>query len=195
LVSVQGGKQQRIATDESALLQARFSVKQQPCPQCGQVGTLNAHGFLRGYAEQHTDARILRGRRFYCSRRGTRPGCGRTFSIVLSCFISGFMVLVHTLWSFITRVLAGAPLAVAWRGAASGALSRSSGYRLWRRLHLEQTRLRSLLMQACGPPACTHTEPLAHLIAHCEAAFSGTSNPFAALQHRFQQPLFTRSRT
>jgi MSHA biogenesis protein MshM len=38
---------------------------------------------LRGYAERASEL-VFRGRRVFCSNRGQRLGCGRTFSVLLS---------------------------------------------------------------------------------------------------------------
>jgi hypothetical protein len=188
---VLGEKAQGIAEHPAALSALLQRAKVTACPHCGAIGTLNAHGFLRGYVER-TDARIERGRRFYCSNRHRRPGCGRSFSILLASFLSGFIVLAHTLWTFAVRVCAGVPKQHAWHDATSGAFSRSSGYRMWRRLSLAQPFLRGLLHQACGPPACENEEPLAQMIAHCAVAFPVSACPFERVQSHFQCHLLRR---
>jgi hypothetical protein len=38
----------RYASDEVALARLSGQAKQWNCPHCGQAGTLNAHGSLRG---------------------------------------------------------------------------------------------------------------------------------------------------
>ena len=182
-------ERQRIAADEASLAKARAGAKLARCPHCGARGTLNAHGYLRGYAEGATETRVLRGGRLYCSNRHRRPGCGRTFSILLACYLSGFIVLAQTLFGFVARVVAGAPKDRAWRAATRGAFTCTSGYRMWRTLDRAQPTLRTLLLRSCGPPACEHHEPLAHLLAHCRASFPDAPLPFAALQSHFQHHL------
>lgn len=56
-------------------LNLRLLLRSQPCIHCGSRDSLKAHGFLR------TSNQMIRGIRFYCSRRDTNRGCGKTFSI------------------------------------------------------------------------------------------------------------------
>src|SRR5690606_41180404 len=95
---------------------------------CRQSGTLIGHGFLRGYAERGSGL-VVRGRRIFCSNRGKRPGCGRTFSVKLGCVLSGFVVRTLTLWCFVQAVLGGLTLRAAWLVEAAGARSLPRGSR------------------------------------------------------------------
>jgi hypothetical protein len=130
--------------DELALAEVLLGLKLARCPHCRQSGALIGHGLLRGYAER-TGEVVVRGRRVYCSNRGRRPGCGRTFAVLLSTVLSGFVVRALTLFRFASAVLSGVTRRSAWLGAAAGALSLSSGYRLWRRLGAAQSGLRARL--------------------------------------------------
>lgn len=56
-------------------LNLRLLLRSQPCLHCGSRESLKAHGFLR------TPNQIIRGIRFYCSKRDSNRGCGKTFSI------------------------------------------------------------------------------------------------------------------
>ena len=173
--------------DVAGLETLRRRAKLTACPHCGQVGTLNAHGFLRGYAADGP-SRVVRGRRFYCSERFRRPGCGRTFSLLLAWFLGGFMVVTETLWSFVMSVLGGLSRKAAWE-KRGGSFSRSTGYRLWRRLQLAQVTLRSCLSRVSPAPACADVEPLAQLVLHVRTVVPEDGCPFAALQYRFQKHL------
>src|SRR5690606_18555411 len=158
---------------------------------CRQSGTLIGHGFLRGYAERGSGL-VVRGRRIFCSNRGKRPGCGRTFSVKLGCVLSGFVVRTLTLWCFVQAVLGGLTLRAAWLVEAAGALSLSSGYRLWRRLSAAQSALRVRLCREAPAPASTAREPLAQLVQHLAVAIgdSGETDLFAAYQSHLGQGLF-----
>ena len=46
-----GGQGRRFVRDEAELERWRLSAKLETCPHCGRIGTLNAHGWLRGYSE------------------------------------------------------------------------------------------------------------------------------------------------
>jgi hypothetical protein len=113
--------------------------------------------------------------------------------VLIATMISGFVVRAPTLFRFAEQVVGGSSLAAAWRAAAGGAFSVSSGYRLWRRLGHVQSALRSRLCREAAPPACAHTEPLAALVAHFRVAFPAAGCPFSELQTRLQQGLFARA--
>jgi hypothetical protein len=150
----------RIASDAAALAEARAAAKLVRCPHCSSLGTLNAHGYLRGYAEQLPHTQVTRGGRFFCSNRHNRPGCGRTFSVLLSCFLSGFVLLAQTLFVFVVAVAQGLPKARAWQSATKSSFSRASGYRMWRKITHAQASLRTLLLSCCGPPPSPSSKPL-----------------------------------
>jgi hypothetical protein len=120
-------------------------------------------------------------------------GCGRTFSVKLSTVLSGFVVRTLTLFCFATAVLGGLTRRAAWLTAACGALSLSSGYRLWRRLNTAQSALRARLCREVPAPASTARESLAELVAHlalAAGAAAATVDVFAAFQERYEQGLF-----
>jgi hypothetical protein len=180
----------RFVRDEAGLTDALLGIKLVACPHCRRSGALIGHGFLRGYAER-SPGQVLRGRRFFCSNRALRWGCGRTFSVALITVLSGFVVRTLTLFCFAQAVLGGLTRRAAWLREASGAFSLSSGYRLWRRLVGAQSALRSQLSREASAPLCAAREPLAELLAHFVAVF-GNDEPdlFAAFQAHTQRALF-----
>jgi hypothetical protein len=164
------------------------------CPHCAKSGTLIGHGTLRGYSERGQE-RELRGRRVFCSNRYRRSGCGRTFSVKLATVLSGFVVCTLTLFCFALAVIGGLTRRAAWLSAAAGALSMSSGYRLWRRLNAAQSALRARLCREVPAPASIAREPMAQLIEHLaivvdSSAGAASLDVFAAFQNRFEQGLF-----
>lgn len=126
------------------------------CLHCRRTGALIGHGLLRGYAEQDSEV-VVRGRRVFCSNRGRRPGCGRTFSVLLSTVLYGFVVRTLTLFRFGNAVLNGLTRRAAWLTRLHAVLSRSSAYRLWQRLHEAQSTLRTRLPVEAPAPACSAT--------------------------------------
>jgi len=179
----------RFVRDEAGLGGVLFGLKLTPCPYCRQTGGLIGHGFLRGYAEQSSE-QVARGRRVFCSNRGQRPGCGRTFSVLLSTVLCGFVVRTVVLFSFAAAVLGGVTRRAAWLREARGALSLSSGYRLWRRLSEAQATLRGRLCREAPPPDSPAREPLAQLLVHLRLVVGQReADPFAALQSKLQQGL------
>jgi hypothetical protein len=178
----------RFAADEAALEEALRTAKLRSCPGCGLTGTLVGHGYLYGYAERE-GGRVVRGRRFLCSNRFRRPGCGRTFSVLLAYVLLGFVVRTPTLWSFLRAVVAGASRRAAWLAAAAGALSISTGYRLWKRLGRAQVGIRTWLCRGYPPPASSVSLPMAQMVTHFEHVFPAHACPMTAFQSRWQRAL------
>jgi len=185
----------RFARDEAALRGVLFGIKLVACPHCRRCGALIGHGFLRGYAECGSE-RVVRGRRFFCSDRYLGEGCGHTFSVTLITVLAGFVVRTLTLLCFAQAVLAGLTRRAAWLGAARGAFSLSSAYRLWRRLQAAQSELRARLSRESPAPACAAREPLAQLFGHFAAVPRGSDDAdvLAAFQAHTQRGLFDTKR-
>jgi hypothetical protein len=87
-------------------------------------------------------------------------------------------------------VMSGTTRVAAWQAAVAGALSVSSGYRLWRRLARAQASLRTRLCRLCAPPDSGHDEPLAELLAHFSLAFPGVGCVLSEYQLRAGRDLF-----
>jgi hypothetical protein len=184
----------RFVNDEPALAAVLDGIKVVACPHCRQTGALIGHGHLRGYSECGSE-RVVRGRRVFCSNRGRRTGCGRTFSVTLATMLCGFLVRTLTLWNFARAVVGGLSRRAAWLLAAGSALSLTSGYRLWTRLRTAQSALRARLCRVLPAPPSTAREPLAQLFAHLGIVLRAsdapvTSNLFAVFQERLQCGLF-----
>ena len=180
----------RFARDDSGLTDALLGIKLVGCPHCRRSGALIGHGFLRGYAER-SSSEVIRGRRFFCSNRALRWGCGRTFSVALMNVLGGFIVRTLTLFRFAQAVLGGLTRRAAWLCAARGTFALSSGYRLWRRLQGAQSALRTQLSREAPAPLCAGREPLAQLLAHFRAVLGeGEADLFAAFQAHAQVALF-----
>lgn len=182
-----GQKRLRFVRDDAQLLEFRHRLKLHHCPHCGHVGALIQHGFLRGYSDSNSE-HVTRGRRFFCSNRHRRTGCGRTFSVLFSGCFRGFLVSAMVLFCFVATVLSGTTRYRAARACLSGLCLRS-GYRLWRRFEHSQSKLRARLTSVCGPPASQSRVPLVQLLAHFSAVFPNTACPFVEFQERFQEHL------
>lgn len=165
--------------------QWRNQLKCVPCPHCGATGFLICHGCLRGYG-QTKDCSTIRGRRFFCSNRDRRRGCGKTFSILFADLLRNFSVPAATLWNFIKRVANGLSRKAAWEGLDS-IFSLETAYRLWRRIRHSQIPIRARLSQEKPPPATDSSEPLFEMTAHLQTIFPSASCPITAFQEEFQQ--------
>ncbi len=81
-------------------------LKLMPCPHCKVAGSLNKHGFLRGFDEASRRRVTMRARRVFCSNRNARPGCGRTFSIWFADKIGRLSLTTGGLWRFLQAAVA-----------------------------------------------------------------------------------------
>jgi len=152
-------------------------LKQQHCPHCGQFGTLNRHGRLSGKGFGAQCERLMRGWRVYCSNRGCKRGCGRTFSIWLCTTLPRHGVDARTLSCLLAGLLGGLSLK---RAAESLRVpfALETFYHLRKRMRLRMDALRVLLARQTGPPPpCDSADPLLHTLAHLRAAC------FAAVPH------------
>jgi hypothetical protein len=134
------------------------------CPRCGRAGTLIGHGYVRGYAE-HTNDRVIRGRRLLCSRRHRRSGCGHTRSVYVASIIRDFVVGSHTLSRMWQGIVDGCCPKIAWERSRPDLCLRSA-YRLWKRLLAAQSHIRTATATFCAPPASDDVRPFAQLFEH-----------------------------
>ena len=115
----------KFVSDPAQLEEMGERAKLRRCPHCQMIGTMNSHGFLRGNSI-FGGSGMIRGRRFFCSNRGYRPGCGRTVSILLQTMIHTFTVITALLVSFVSGILAGTSVRAAWLAASAGTMSERS---------------------------------------------------------------------
>jgi hypothetical protein len=175
----------RYVADAAQLAAFAARAKLQACPHCLVVGTLIGHGSLRGYSDQET-GRVVRGHRFFCSNRHRRAGCGRTFPVLFSEVLFGFVVRLGTVFRFVEAVAAGLSRWAAWGREVAAAMSLRTAYRLWRRLRAAQVTIRARLCRVCPPPESSSREPLVQLLSHLRRAFPASPSPFAAYQLSLQ---------
>lgn len=174
-------------SDIAQLNQYLEEIKITSCPHCGATGYLIGHGFLRGYSE-NAPTQVIRGRRFFCSNRYRKKGCGGTFSVLLGEVLKRFVVRANTLWIFLQGIADGFNKSSAWQKAQSG-FSVQSGYRLWQRFHQAQSYVRTLLCRRGPPPFVDSEQPIAQLMQHFKSVFDSNTCPFESFQVAFQQPL------
>jgi hypothetical protein len=169
-------------------LRRTFSLKQRHCPHCGCAETLNRHSKLDGNDPSRADARIMRGQRVFCSNRGSRGGCGRTFSIFLAEVLPRHTFTACWLWNWLIQWLAGASLKAAVEKLRLP-FAIETVYRLRRRLRRRLDSLRTLLCREQKPPPGTQSDPLLQTAEHLRAVFSDGACPPAQFQLHFQHPL------
>jgi hypothetical protein len=162
-------------------------LKQMPCPHCKALGTLNRHGFLRGFDESNQKQKTVRARRVFCSNRNAKPGCGRTFSVWAADKIRRLSLTTCTLLLFLQLAVAGTIVAAS---RAVNWLSDRTFQRIWRRFQRAQSKIRTALCGCRLPPEAppkmpSHPTrlPAAHVLAHLQAVFPSAQCPIAAFQH------------
>lgn len=163
----------------------RVHLKSVTCPHCRAVGHLNRHGYLRGYAERGNE-REVRGWRVFCSNRGRRRGCGRTYSILLAGVLRRRSVSAARFWAFLNGVLKGASVQKSWEAVRSG-FSVECGYRLWSAFRRFETTLRTLLCRIEEPPCKRSRYSWSQTLEHLRKIFGAKPCPIAAWQLRFQR--------
>jgi hypothetical protein len=157
-------------------------LKLTPCPHCRVAGTLIRHGFLFGFDESSPQRKTLRARRIFCSNRNARRGCGRTFSVWLPDKVRRLSLTTGALWRFLQRAAAVGILAAIRASACH--LSDRTWQRIWKRFDLAQSKIRTALSGHSPPPELPAARrPVAHVLAHLQAAFADAHCPIAAFQH------------
>jgi hypothetical protein len=152
-----------------------------PCPHCKRVGALICHGYLRGRDDSNLRQDTVRARRIFCSNRGKRTGCGRTFGVWIADKIRRLGLTARVLWQFLERVVSGT-LADAIRNTTCHLCGRSM-QRIWQRFVLAQSRIRTALLTLRPPPEAPLSQrPEAEVVAHLTAAFPKSQNPIAEFQ-------------
>ena len=160
------------------------------CPHCRKIGYLILHGFLYGYCEKSYHARIKRGRRFFCSNRNRRKGCGRTFSILNARYIKGYSITSKSLSHFLSNIARGLtkPKALSLLYTT---FTRSSAYRLYSRFKIGLSHIRALLFSLTGKIKFINAaNPVLETIFHLKTAFQENDNFVLAFQLHFQKSFF-----
>jgi hypothetical protein len=162
-------------------------LKQQRCPRCGKFETLNRHSRSVGNDPLRASGQSFRGQRVFCSNRGRRGGCGRTFSLMLADVLPRHTLTASLVWRWLVEVLAGLSLkAAAEKLRLPFALE--TVYRLRRGLQRCLDLVRTRLCREQSPPASGQVDPLLQTVEHLRRVFSDSECPPAAFQLHFQRP-------
>jgi hypothetical protein len=148
---------------------------------------LNRHSRSVGNDPLRASGQSFRGQRVFCSNRGQRGGCGRTFSLVLADVLPRHTFTASLLWRWLVAVLAGLSVkAAAEKLRLPFALE--TVYRLRRGLRQCLASVRTRLCREQSPPASRQTNPLLQTVEHLRRVFSDSECPPAAFQLHFQRP-------
>ena len=165
-----------------------FSLKQQRCVHCGCAESLNRHSKLYGNDPANPGGQAERGQRVFCSNRGQRGGCGRTFSIYLAEMLPRHTVRAGAVSGLLKELLAGQSIKrAAERLRLPFALE--TLYHLLARLRGRLDAVRSWLWRRQPAPASSHTQPLLQTVEHLQAVFPAATCPVSEFQVVFEEPL------
>jgi hypothetical protein len=148
---------------------------------------LNRHSHSFGNDPAVADGQTIRGQRVFCSNRGQRGGCGRTFLLCLAEVLPRHTLTASLVWRWLVNVLAGlSPKAAVEKLRLPFALE--TLYRLRRKLRQRLDSLRIRLCREQKPPTSAHPDPLLQTVAHLREVFPRSECPPVAFQLHFQQP-------
>ena len=130
----------------------------------------------------------MRGQRVFCSNRGQRGGCGKTFSVFLGQFLPRHTFRAEQLGNLLGELLGGASIkASAEKLRLPFALE--TVYGLVRRLRQRLDSWRSALCQRARAPESSQSDALLQTVEHLHSAFAGALCPLSQFQVVFGQPL------
>ena len=165
-----------------------FSLKQQRCPHCGCAESLNRHNKLYGNDPERAGAQAQRGQRVFCSNRGQRGGCGKTFSVFLAQVLPRHTVQAGQLWHLLQELLQGTSIQAAVQ-ALRLPFVLGTVYGLLRRLRQRLDGVRCALRQRQKEPQSSQSDPLLHTAEHLQSVFREALCPVSQFQTVFEQPL------
>jgi hypothetical protein len=151
------------------------------------VESLNRHSKLYGNDPANAGAQAQRGQRVFCSDRGQRGGCGRTFAIFLAEVLPGHTVRAAHLWSVCRQLSPGGSIKAAVE-AARPALALETIYHLLARVRRRLDVLRSCLCRRAPAPRSDQREPLLQTLEHLRSVAKEGVCPVSEFQVFFQQP-------
>lgn len=174
--------------DKQAIARWLLCIKMLRCPFCHCSNSLNRHSFLYGNDPNSRQGRCIRGQRVFCSDRGQRGGCGRSFSVFLAGILPRHSVPALFLWSLLLSLLGGSSLKAAAESLRS-LFHLDTFYRLRQRLRTRLDFVRALLCRDQKPPHSSQADPLLQTVEHFQIVFPNAPCPIEQFQLRFDQAL------
>ena len=130
---------------------------------------------------------IDRGQRVFCSDRGQRGGCGKTFPLFLAGVLPRHTFNATLLWALLLKLLGGAAIKSAAEILALP-FSLEAVYGIVRRCRHRLDVTRSFLLRKHPAPVSTQSDPLCQTLAHLRQIFPQATDALAAYQRHFQRP-------
>jgi hypothetical protein len=178
-------RMQRFFESEEAIERFLEKLHSLICPVCGASGRIVRHGYIWG-AISETEYGI-RGWRILCDPDSPHgAGCGHAPAIWLTSTLLRRCFTAEGLWLFILALCSCHSVRAAWKQSGIQ-LSLRTGYRLFHRLNLCQSVLRTSLCSRAPPPEKTNAgSPLFQVLDHMKEAF-GNNHAVSAYQETFQK--------
>ena len=151
------------------------------------MGALNRHSRSLGNDPNAADGQTCRGQRVFCSNRGQREGCGRTFAFFRADVLPRHTLTASRVWPWLVKLLAGLSVKAATETLRLP-FALETLYRLRRRLGHGLDALRTRLGREQMPPASAHADPLLQTVEHLQLVFPAGACPPADYQLQFQRP-------
>ena len=134
-----------------------------------------------------TDGQTCRGQRVFCSNRGQRGGCGRTFAFFLADVLPRHTLTASWVWPWLVKLLAGLSLKTAAETLRLP-FALETIYRLRRKLQRGLDAVRTRLCREQTPPGSAHADPLLQTVEHLQTVFPRSACPPVDFQLHFQHP-------
>lgn len=141
---------------------------------------------LRGNDPAVANGQLARGQRVFCSDRGQRGGCGKTFPLFFAAVLPRHTFTAPLLWTLLRKLLAGAPIKAAVESLRLP-FSLEAVYGIVRRLRRRLDAMRSWLAREQPVPASGQTDPLLQTLSHLQTVFPPDGCALTAYQRHFQQ--------
>ena len=149
---------------------------------------MNRHSILYGNNPAKNDgSRLSRGQRVFCSDRGGRGGCGKTFPIFLAGVLPRHTVGATLLGKLLIEFLANARIKTAVQNLRLP-FALETIYHLLQRLRQHLPDIRCRLCRRQKVPVSSHADPLGQTVEHLQAAFPKSLCPVSDFQLSFQHP-------
>lgn len=140
---------------------------------------------LRGNDPAAAAGRIVRGQRAFCSDRGRRGGCGKTFPLFLAGVLPRHTFNAPLLWALLRQLLGGATIQAAAETLRLP-FSLEAVYGIVRRCRHRLDVVRSCLSREQPAPASGQTDPFLQTLEHLRQTFARHPCALAAYQRHFQ---------
>lgn len=140
---------------------------------------------LRGNDPATAAGQVVRGQRAFCSDRGRRGGCGKTFPLFLADVLPRHTINAARLGALLQKLLGGATIKAAAESLRLP-FSLEAVYGLVRRCRRRLDVVRSWLSREQPAPVSGQTDPFLQTLEHLQRTFAREACAFAAYQRHFQ---------